>query len=96
MRKKENTTANTIACAITEIRLVCPERNIPPEPGGSVNKRPGLSNINKTVGTIKSALVSVIPRTRAIAAYAAMKMRALSKISCTDVVIIVKTPGLST
>jgi len=81
---------------ITAEILVCPDLNTPFEPGGNVNKSPGLSKIKRTAGTIRSALVIVIPRTREIAQYTATKMSALTSTSSTDVFMSVNTPGLRT
>jgi hypothetical protein len=66
------------------------------EPGGIVTSIPGLKRRNRRAGTTRSAFVSVIPRMRAMAQYIPTNMRAFIKTSCTEVFMVVKTPGLST
>jgi hypothetical protein len=92
----ENTPKNTTVCAAIDTRDVSRDIKIPPLLGGSVRRMPGLKIRNRSAGTIKSATVRLMPRILAMAQYAATKMRELSKTSCTDVFMDVKTPGLRT
>lgn len=60
------TAPNIIEWTTTALKFVSPERNVP---GGMVRSTPGLSNKNSKLGTIRSALVNVIPVTLAIVQY---------------------------
>ena len=49
-------------CTIADVRLVCPDMKRPFDPGGILNRIPGLSKMNRVVVTRRSVLVRTTPR----------------------------------
>ncbi|BAT22629.1 hypothetical protein [Yellowstone lake phycodnavirus 3] len=52
-----NTSANTRVCTSVGTAPPWPDMKTPPEPGGRVSSTPGVSSMNSTAGTIRSAVV---------------------------------------
>jgi hypothetical protein len=69
-------TAYTTVCVKADSILVCPDWKIPPEPGGRVNRRPGLRAMKRPVVTRRSVLVRTRPIACARRLYTRKKTRA--------------------
>jgi hypothetical protein len=85
--------------------LVCPDRRRPPEPGGIVKRRPGLSAKKRVVVTIKSVFVKTRPIAFAMRLYTRKNTSAWNIVAICEVFpftnlrerpsVVKRTPGLS-